>query len=81
MKIRYTTGARSDLLHLRRYVVERFDAGPVVTRTAEIDEGRRSTISAPLPPAAANRLRRAMLRALRTRQTKLKLSSIFSKLK
>lgn len=26
MKIRYTTGARSDLLQLRRYVIGRFDA-------------------------------------------------------
>lgn len=37
----------------------RFDAGPVVTRTAEIAEGRRFTTSAPLPGPAAARLRRS----------------------
>lgn len=36
MKIRYTTGARSDLLHLRRYVIGRFDAATWSRSLAEL---------------------------------------------
>lgn len=36
MKIRYTTGARSDLLQLRRYVIGRFDAATWSRSLAEL---------------------------------------------
>ncbi len=36
MKIRYTAGARSDLLQLRRYVISRFDAATWSRSLAEL---------------------------------------------
>lgn len=38
MKIRYSTGARSDLLQIRRYVIGRFDAATWSRSLAELRE-------------------------------------------